>query len=508
MKKLKKFFAFSTAFCIFMTSITPALAKTSPTEIDTYVLNFAGEDIAGYENYDQRFMHPSPHYNYLIVDENDDGINESHWNYTGHKTMNMINTSLIKEGGEEAYASIPVYCLDAITSSHRGHKYKRVNLEDATYFSNEKAKKIRAVMSNVFPFETNMEALEDRVNSWNPATDSNAVELTEAECITAAQTAIWKITNDIEIKKYYFGTDNERFTRSDCLYPEYLNDPKKASDSNATNIELLTKYLLDLEPIEADNSVISKDSFINYETIYFTDLNKTLLKVIIEANITNDSEIYLYAEYKETASEKLLIEDGINEYNILFEEKIDNSTINLILEGKQYGADIYLYEPYFENGETARSASQTMAGYSAWTLPVKEEIYINFEEVPETTSTAPKTEPETTIPEETTSAEQPTTIIETTTPKETTTLSIPDDEVEEVVDITPTETLSVETEEVIDIIEETTAEFDFGVLGENDENTHLAVLPETGDNTNIWLWLSILSGSILLLLSIPLNKKE
>lgn len=83
--------------------------------------------------YGKPFMYPSPHSNYLIVDENIDGINESHWNRTGHKVMNMINTSLLKENGSGAYASVPTYCLDAIYGEAYTHQFRRVNLEDAEY---------------------------------------------------------------------------------------------------------------------------------------------------------------------------------------------------------------------------------------------------------------------------------------------------------------------------------------------------------------------------------------
>jgi hypothetical protein len=170
------------------------------------------------------------------------------------------------------------------------------------------------------------------------------------------------------------------------MYPEYLLDPVKASDSNATNISLLCDYLLDLEPEEADETVISNNSFLNEEIVYFTDIDKTLLTAEIEADIAENCEIYLVAEYKGFKSEKILLKDGIQEYGILFDGKIDDSNIVLTLSGKQYAEDVFLYEPYYENGETARSASQTMAGYSAWTLPVYVEKTINFNNIEETTS--------------------------------------------------------------------------------------------------------------------------
>lgn len=513
MRKVKGFFALSMAFCLFMSNITPTLAEEAgPKEEDVYVLCYSG-DIEGYEDYDQKFMYPSPHVNYLVVDENGDGINESHWNWTGHKTYNMINTTLLEEGGTGPFASTSVYCFDAITDGHPAHKYRRINLEDATYFSNEKAQRLRAVLRNSFPYETDMEALEERINEWNPATDSNAIDLTEAECITATQSVIWHITNNVEIRKPYLETVKTRFETYNCMYPEYLLDPVKASDSNATNISLLCDYLLDLEPEEADETVISNNSFLNEEIVYFTDIDKTLLTAEIEANIAENSEIYLVTEYKGFKSEKILLKDGIQEYGILFDGKIDDSNIVLTLSGKQYAEDVFLYEPYYEDGETARSASQTMAGYSAWTLPVYVEKTINFNNIEETTSiaettpeetttTAPETIPETTVPG--TSPEE-------TIPEETTTTIAPTTERETVREVKEPETtvLNIEPTETLPVVEETIEEtLPMGVLGEMDENETLAVLPMTGDRTGLWGLLAALSGLGLIILSFAFKEEE
>ena len=164
---------------------TVAFAEESESyePTNTYVLNYTSRDIKGYEDYDAQRLYASDHYGGLYVDENGDGTfdgfwytdengyldwNSENWNWTNFSVLNMINTGKLKEGGEGAYASIPAYCVDAVTSSVKGYEYRRVNLEDSTYFSDEVAGRIRAIFMNSFPFVTDMDAIAREIGKKHP----------------------------------------------------------------------------------------------------------------------------------------------------------------------------------------------------------------------------------------------------------------------------------------------------------------------------------------------------
>lgn len=349
---------------------------------DLYILNYAGEDVGGYA-YGQRFMHPSPHYNYLLVDEDGDGVNEARWNYTGHKTMNMIHTGLIASGGEGAYASIPVYCLDAVTDGLRGHYYRRVNLEESAYFDDETARRLRALLLNVFPYETDMAALQSRVNAWirqSGRTDLAPAEaLTETECITAAQSCIWVLTNGVAIQDPYLGTAAARFSADDCVYPEYLN--QSASEHTGGNIAALCEYLLALEPAQPLDPLISPESFGQAQAVYARGADGTYTLTItasVTAHVHDGTALTLTASCGERLSQPVHVQDGTHVYTLTLSGVSALEEILLTLEGEQYAEDVFLFDPV-----DGAAASQTMGFFTAASTPVR--VRMTVEDVQEQT---------------------------------------------------------------------------------------------------------------------------
>ncbi len=96
-------------------------------------------------------------------------------------------TGVLKlSGGTEGEKS--AYCIDTDTYIVEGGRYARSNLEDATYFSDEQARQVRAIVLNAYPF-VSLETLSGKCGIGS---------LTKKQAITAAQLAIWRAANGSE----------------------------------------------------------------------------------------------------------------------------------------------------------------------------------------------------------------------------------------------------------------------------------------------------------------------
>ena len=87
-----------------------------------------------------------------------------------------------------------VYCCDVETMIVDGTYYKRLNLENSEYYTEEQAAKIRAIVTNSYPY-VSLEAMKaDLVAAGFP----NADKLTRNEIIAAVQCAIWACANNMD----------------------------------------------------------------------------------------------------------------------------------------------------------------------------------------------------------------------------------------------------------------------------------------------------------------------
>ena len=100
------------------------------------------------------------------------------------------------------------YCCDVETMIVDGTYYKRLNLEDSEYYSEEQAAKIRAIVTNSYPYVP----MEDMKADLAANGYAYAEELTRNEIIAAVQTAIWAAANmndePIRYAKSYNVSDN------------------------------------------------------------------------------------------------------------------------------------------------------------------------------------------------------------------------------------------------------------------------------------------------------------
>ena len=129
------------------------------------------------------------------------------------------------EYGESNY--LVAYCCDAIINAHREMKYKRINLEDADYYSKENAAHIRTIVENSYPF-VSIEEMKDFL--IEKGMDENMVNsLTRSDLIASVQWAIWRYSNYHQDTKYHgtSGTLEARDRRDYLLIPslhDYRNE--------------------------------------------------------------------------------------------------------------------------------------------------------------------------------------------------------------------------------------------------------------------------------------------
>ena len=154
------------------------------------------------------------------------------------------------------------YCADQTTPAVVNNYYNIQNLEDAAYYSQAQAQKVRSVALNGYWGQAegigSLSAMKSMLSASGQFTDEELSLLTDGVAMTATQYAIWHYTNsntgDKRISAYNT-TDSGGITR--------VSEEQKAS------VNLLFKvyeYLTSLapQPVESttSNAVINKDNFL------------------------------------------------------------------------------------------------------------------------------------------------------------------------------------------------------------------------------------------------------
>lgn len=310
------------------------------------------------------------------------------------------------------------YCADFDTSTVKDQFYKKVNVEDSTYFESvEDAYKLRAIVGNTYPFVAAADMVKDLHNRGVVTDDSLllngktfADELTTADIdvgqlIAATQMAVWVTCNDtmnsasVAAGRYTYYTlhpDNTSMQSEGKLnqvkgYPN-ANDENETEfpmrEGQAANINAIYQYLMSLEPVteeEADANQQLVITDVDYEVVKtgeetFDVKVKTLLNTAIKKN--DNLTIKVSASKPDSKGNpieatKVFTSQASNEvigkeFILKLKDVPAGSTITIELSGDQYlNQGVYFYEPYVAEGETERSTSQNLVGASVGYTPVK-----------------------------------------------------------------------------------------------------------------------------------------
>lgn len=345
------------------------------------------------------------------------------------------NTSLGKTWSANSVEYVPgtsnyelAYCADFDTSAVVDQFYKKVNVEDSTYFERvEDAYKLRAIVGNTYPFVSAAEMVKD-LHAKNVITDTSILlngktftdELTTADVdvgqlIAATQMAIWVTCNDtmdsasVAAGRYVYYTlhpDNTTMQPEGILnpvkgYPNADDETKTQypmTEGQAANINAIYNYLMNLAPVteeEADSRGELVITDVEYEVVKTGEerFDVTVKAILNTAIKEKDRLTMMVSSSKPDSVGNVIIvgknlggldSDGIIGKEVTFELKDvpAGAEISIELTGDQYlNQGVYFYEPYVAEGETERSTSQNLVGASIGYTPVRATAKFNVDDI-------------------------------------------------------------------------------------------------------------------------------
>lgn len=385
MKNLKRILAMAMALAIAAVMIFPVYAQEEPSYsyTDPYVIVYEGSDaLAAYQDYCKPYLYASPHISSMSIRNLETGKMQSWW--CSQQVYNMIDTTKLSQGGEGAYASMEVYCIDACIDANGGSSYRRVNLEDSTYFSDDTAGKIRAIFLNSFPYIKDVDTITDAVNAYLDSLGTEHTDvsgLTAAEVVTATQYTIWSVANgsDVIPQSPYSFTDTDEYTAealaSDVVYVtnQYMDCTEGARETTENNIRMVHQYLAALEAVGPRKTVISEVNLkadLNEKTKETDGTYTITLSYEVDAELSNEDDLTLTATCGSNQKNISLTADNLTGSITLTGVKALEDVV-LEVNGYQTGGDVYLYD-----ATGNRENSQSMVGYDSSSLPVHGEVTV------------------------------------------------------------------------------------------------------------------------------------
>ena len=331
---------------------------------------------AGENGYTFRSVYAAPRHSYEM---------SNHMVSTNGGVNNDIPQTLVLVDASEDYTWTPnkiysygesnyevLYCCDAVTGYEDNIYYKRLNLEDSNYYTNEEAAQIRAIVTNAYPY-VSMEQMKSNLAAEG---FEGAEELTRAEIISAVQAAIWAYANDEKGNYTYSQTfhvpDNSQW--GGCMHdytgemqPIWWATGKRKFSTNedvATRINSLIDYLKALDPVYPEkNQIIISDIKIldsvpveTEEDVFSVDLQVLLNNSGSSEEDTIALNVYVDDELVNTQNVELNTEQY--DCTVLAQK---GQTIKAVVSGTQMvSRGVYFYEP-----EGGRDVSQCLVGVAS-----------------------------------------------------------------------------------------------------------------------------------------------
>lgn len=297
------------------------------------------------------------------------------------------------------------YCSDFLYSIKSDTQYKRMNLEDSTYYNPAAARHIRSIMKNGYWYDwtsADLKAAEERANQWLKTYDSAAFHsdaflpydaeeevntishLTAGEALMATQLAIWAFANT-EGDDWWVKYHGSNLTETEGQYqPENLPE----------NVKTFRKYLIhqQSQPLMPEDILFTDQYFVTDAVTFTGSLENPavydfILKVKLAAQIDSRDNLILTAvlsdgtsfAYPLSGQNKIQPDD--NGYYTLQLNDVSKdvaSCVSLTISGSQYADGIYFYEAKSQ-GESPRETSQNLVGKAAGMTPVQATVTLSYE---------------------------------------------------------------------------------------------------------------------------------
>ena len=283
-----------------------------------------------------------------------------------------------------------VYCCDADTSSEAGVYYKRLNLEDSEYYSIAQAEKLRAILTNVYPYVS----VEETKAFLAQAGFEFAEQLDRSEIISAVQAAVWSIANEGNGDPYVY--NKTATTAQKLTWGGYMNEfaseitnftdsltkrAYKTPEGIGNRIDALKAFLLDLEGVKATDGqiVITKLAIVDTKIENAADKYNVDINVELNHGADENDTVVINAYVNNELVKSVAV--GAETRYALELEASENDNIKVVVSGTQNlekGVYFYAPKPADVDGDgiaTSREVSQNLIGVASGDTAVYAEAY-------------------------------------------------------------------------------------------------------------------------------------
>lgn len=263
-----------------------------------------------------------------------------------------------------------LYCCDNYTGYENNTYYKRMNLEDSTYYDGEAAAHIRAIITNSYPFVS----LEQMKANLSEEGFVEADQLTRAEVISAVQMAVWAYSNDAEALKYIHTFDVPTNPQWGEVFHDYTSEMDvwwkagkrviSADEAVGQRINQLAEHLKAKDKVYAEtHQVVITD--LKVKDAVPVQEKDGIYHVVVQAVLNNGgSSVQDQIQIQIAAGGEMVktepVQLGKTVYDITVPVKA-GQTVEAVVSGTQILPEgVYFYEP-----EGGRDVSQSMVGVAA-----------------------------------------------------------------------------------------------------------------------------------------------
>ncbi|MBE5892971.1 MAG: isopeptide-forming domain-containing fimbrial protein [Lachnospiraceae bacterium] len=323
--------------------------------------------------------------------------------------------------------TIEAFCIDvdtAIAYPAEYRFYKRINLEDSSYFEDTNAQKIRAIVNHGVTVKS-LADMQAAANEWLSVNGkAQVVNLTGAEALSATQYAIWctanakNLTSSDPYKSYYVqeyrfvrASANSHLYKSPCIGEDGYATTYKTGSGNAItynqeiqysdvsgndaqiniseqNITGVADYLLSLAPEPPKEVALSDNTIQNPVVTYVLEADGTYTATVsfeLTATVVNDTSMTATVSSGEKRASQEIKAAGVQ--TVTLPGLTAKTGIDIEINGEQRANDVFFFESI-----GGRSASQTLVGIDGCLVPVHAEATVTDSHMINITKTTEATE--------------------------------------------------------------------------------------------------------------------
>lgn len=282
------------------------------------------------------------------------------------------------------------YCCDSETGYDNGIAYKRVNLEDSTYYTAENAAAIRAILTNVYPYVT-MDAMKAKLAAEG---FEGAAQLTRADIISGVQAAIWFFANGVDYsysrsfnvpKNTQWGASMHEFSSElDAKFAALGKRQFLVDEEVGARVDGLRDYLKAKGQAAAENYlqngadqklIVSQLEIVDAVPVQEKEnCYNVAVQVAMNGAVSEGDEVALSVFVDDELVNTCPVEAGCSTYDWTVEAQA-GQTVKAVVSGSQtLPAGVYFYEP-----QGGRDVSQSLVGVAGGVEGEKDEIYVETE---------------------------------------------------------------------------------------------------------------------------------